>query len=357
MHETDTPALRDGMQVLLEVKRGPIKFAYAPVTIGFRTICDPDQAAMITIKPSFITPCSRVEWAGTLGDEERFVVNVNTRTNGDVEGKPDQVEVTLYNPDHSLRAWRDDPRMENVVLRYRRVGGIDWKVSDKVDRIHLNFTTVEDDYGYATQYWDVATVPDGRYEIEARTECKAPSSPIVIDGINGVHTAPIRGWMDRRGPRLFGREVYPADELHSAEDPIYATFDEEIDCGLPYTFTVTMKIGTNTTFRTHEIPVYCEKRTIHLELPTDYPMDKVYGQRINVTISGVRDAAGGNVAEATTTWTFLGNRPDLDRATAVVEGLTLRMAWTNTLSNSSNTTTLSLTSGIRAELQTFSKVR
>ena len=342
----------------LEVQRGPIKFAYAPVTVGFRTICDTDQTSALTITPNFITPCSRVEWAGTLGDEERFVVNVKTRTAGDVTGKLDQVEVTLRNPDASLRAWRNDSRLNDIVLRYRRVGAINWLPTSTVDRTPLDFIAAEDDYGYATQYWDVSGVPDGRYEIEARTQCQAPPTPIVIDGINGVHTAPSRGWIDRRGPRLFGREVHPADELYSAEDPIYATFDEEIDCGLPYTFTVTMTIGT-ATYMTHNIPVYCEKRTIHLELPmpTIVSLDKIYGQRINVTISGVRDAAGGNVAEANTTWSFLGNRPNLDTAKAVVEGLALRMAWVSTMSNSSNTTTFSLMGRIKTDLETFTKVR
>ncbi len=337
------------------MQRGPIKFAYAPLTIGFRTICDPDQTSALTITPKFITPCSRVEWAGTLGDEERFVVNVKTRMYGDVEGKLDQVEVTLRNPDYSVRAWRDDARLRSVTFVYRRVGGITWAPAVTTARELLNFTGSENAYGYATQYWDVSAVPDGRYEIEARTECMPPASEVVVDGINGVHTTPIRGWMDRRGPRLFGREVYPADELYSVEDPISATFDEEIDCGLPYTFTVTMKIGT-VTFITHEIPVYCEKRTIHLELPTSYPMDKVYGQRINVTIGWVRDSVG-NMATTNTTWAFLGNRPNLDKASAVIEGLKLRMAWNASMANAGAPGTISLRNAVKDEFKTFTKVR
>ena len=341
------------IQVMLEVKRGPIKFAYAPVTVGFRTICDPDQTREVTITPNFITPCSRVEWAGTLGDEERFVVNVNTRANGDVAGKPNQVEVTLRNPDYALRAWRDDSRLRSVELVYRRVGGITWTTAVSVARLPLQFPESEDDYGYATQFWDVSTVPDGRYEIEARTECTV-ASDVAAHGINGMHTMPIRGWMDRRGPRLFGREVHPADELHSAEDPISATFDEELDCGLPYTFTVTMKIGW-IIFHTNEIPVFCEGRTIHLELPPTLPLTKVFGQRINVTISGVRDVAG-NVAEASTNWVFLGNRPSLDKAKAVIEGLKLRMPWNDNLGNPTSPAFVNLTTAISTEMINFTKV-
>ena len=118
-----------------------------------------------------------------------------------------------------------------------------------------------------------------------------------------------------------------------------------------------MKIGTNTTFITHEIPVYCEKRTIHLELPTNHPMEKVYGQRINVTISGVRDAMGGNVAEASTTWAFLGNRPNLDKASAVIEGLKLRMAWNASMANAGAPGTISLRNAVKDEFKTFTKVR
>ncbi len=236
---------------------------------------------------------------------------------------------------------------------YRRVGDISWKTALTVASSSLDFIESEDDYGYSTQYWDVSTVPDGRYEIEARTECTIAST-VAGDGINGAHTASIRGWMDRRGPRLFGREVYPADELHSAEDPISATFDEELDCGLPYTFTVTMKIGW-IMFHTNEIPVFCEGRTIHLELPPTLPLTKVFGQRINVTISGVRDARG-NVAAINTNWVFLGNRPSPDKAKAVIEGLKLRMPWNDNLGNPTSPTFVNLTTAISTEMINFTKV-
>ena len=342
----------------LEVQRGPIMFSYPPVEIGFRAFCDPFQFDSITITPNFITPCSRVEWAGTLRDEQRFIVNINTQTVGDVAGRPNQVEVTLHNPDYAVRRWGGDSRLLGVSLFYRRVGTLTW-----VNVTALNFINTEGNYGYATQYWNVSTIPDGHYEIEARTSCTLAVVNAAIEGINGVRTAPIRGWMDRRGPQIFGRELHPTDELYSVGDDISATFDEEIDYEPPFSFTVIMKtiptpaVGYITNRTTNQIPVVCEGRTIRMELPTNMSLDAMYGQRINITVRNVRDAIAGNVATAVTFWQVLLNRVDVYTAGAVIEGLNLFKTWTDSLSDSSSAEALNLTTAIVGELHNFTAVR
>lgn len=88
---------------------------------------------------------------------------------------------------------------------------------------------LETDYGFAEAYWDVSGVPDGEYEIRARTECEAtfPSPP---DGVNEGLSETISGTMDRKAPRRFGLTSEPADGVYSPGDEMSVTFDESLVC-------------------------------------------------------------------------------------------------------------------------------
>ena len=115
-------------------------------------------------------------------------------------------------------------------------------------------------------------------------------------------------------------------------------------------------VGYITNRTTNQIPVICEGRTIHMELPTNMSLDAMYGQRMNITVRNVRDAVAGNVAPNVTSWEIVLARLSSATSAAMIDGLSLRMTWTDSLSNSSSAEALNLTTILIGEFDNFTKV-
>lgn len=78
----------------------------------------------------------------------------------------------------------------------------------------------------------------------------------------------IHGLIDRAPPVKFGQGLLPANDKYLLGDEISATFNEDISCAKPYTFTVSMLLGTNPaqTLGGSDLSLYCEGRKIFIEV-------------------------------------------------------------------------------------------
>lgn len=92
---------------------------------------------------------------------------------------------------------------------------------------------MEGDYGFSQLYWDASTVPDGTYELRARTVCNPSTLSDPPAGLDEAVSQVVVGAMDRIAPRRFGLVSEPADGVYAPGDEISIVFDEQIVSSSP----------------------------------------------------------------------------------------------------------------------------
>ena len=264
-----------------------------------------------------------------------------------------QVRVQLRNTAAATRPWKADSRLQHVRLRYRQIGTLAWSNALNSSAKVLDFLTEEQAYGFAELYWDVSSITDGRYEIQAYTQCTTSSLTQPVAEMDTVGTPLLVGRIDRAGPRQFGFGT-PADGSYAPGKVISVTFDEQIDCSQPYSFRVTMMTSTNpvTVIQQSQLLTFCEARTLFLEFGPTVAYSTVNGRRIDVMVHGIRDLAQ-NVMQLGTFWSFTVPSQNLTLSSVTLQGLLINIDFNSSLGLATNAAAIGLAKKIATDVATF----
>jgi hypothetical protein len=87
-------------------------------------------------------------------------------------------------------------------------------------------------------------------------------------GLDSSVSPSIRGIIDFVAPVKFGQGLLPSSKIHYIGDEISATFSEDVYCGRPHSFSVTILVETLTpaTLSGSDLDIYCKERKIWIEV-------------------------------------------------------------------------------------------
>ena len=275
-------------------------------------------ASEVQLNVHFLEGCSVVAWAGELAREGTFIVNVGS------EGG--LLEVEVQNPEAPQRFWANNARLQSVLLEFRRVGDVRWKVARNEDNQMADFKELESSFGFARLLWNTAALPDGAYELRASALCH-PASLNPPDGINDNFSTLLRGLVDRVPPRLFTAVPEPADGLLSPGDEIGLEFTEEILCSRPFSFAVAVRVGSKLQLGLSDLDVICEGRRLRVSLARRLSPASLAGQEVQVNVSLIQDLALNKLA-APIRWHFqVAEDASAVEVAVEISGLQLAQAW------------------------------
>lgn len=219
---TGTPFYLDGgttVQYTLTLEKGSRDvYEYNDIRIVFESMCDDDLSDEIILSASFIESCSKVD---ILYPQNNWVINGENAYNVAGESVPLTIELQSFDTDVN--------NFERIDLEYRMKGAPSWTNL----RTYVTSSTIYDDLiangetnvetittTEFTYDWDIAGLglPDGEYEIQARTSCLNDTEYIA---------EVIAGKVDLSAPVLFGTPD-PTDGILSMGDDIRARFSEDV---------------------------------------------------------------------------------------------------------------------------------
>ncbi|MGC6480489.1 MAG: LamG-like jellyroll fold domain-containing protein [Flavobacteriaceae bacterium] len=222
LDETGTPFYMDGgntVQYTLTLEKGARDvYEYEDIRIVFESMCDDDLSDEIFISASFIESCSKVD---ILSPQNNWVINGENAYNVAGESIPLTIELQSFDTDVD--------NFERIDLEYRMKGAPTWTnlrtfvssttiLNNMIANGETNVETIT-----STEFtfdWDIAGLglPDGSYEIQARTSCLNDTEYIA---------EVISGKVDLSAPVLFGTPE-PTDGILSMGDDIRARFSEDV---------------------------------------------------------------------------------------------------------------------------------
>lgn len=247
------------ISTLVTITRGPLDFDYGPFKVFFRSACEnvlnigdgnllalSDVIATAEVElfnvvdPSFpdgqrrrirfAEPCPGIEWDGDLAAEQAFRVNL-------AEGEGFSLKIEVRNPQAPRNSFADlvnqvGGRLQEAGLWFRPQGSTDWQRAVDEEGQPIDFSSLpENRYGIIAADWFVGNLPDGDYEIEARTMCE-PSNLIPV-AFHSSATPRLDGVLDRERPELF---VRPTPGPLAPADFFRFEFTEPIRCTKPHVF-------------------------------------------------------------------------------------------------------------------------
>jgi len=340
------------------VRRGPTSFASSDGTVGLRSMCEmlktnfngnmPQDLwadSRVDLHVDWMQPCSTVQMAGSLLDEQTFLVNHETATTG---ARANQLRLVARNPNVNQRKWANDTRLEYVVAEYRALGEPKWSPCLDVDGGAIEVQDEESDFGYATAYWFVGPLPDGAYQVRWRTVC-TPSGSDPPPGMDSYSSEFISGTIDRVPPVQFGL-VEPADQEYYPGDEVSVQFDEPIRCMKPFIFDVQLEVdGVDRLFNKDNLVIVCEGRKIQMNFKASVPYDEVMARRAKINFVGVQDRAR-NLVQQGVEATFSFADLHLDKVAVEMIGLLVKRTWKNDMANKNSTKFSSLAAEVVSEV-------
>lgn len=144
----------------------------------------------------------------------------------------------------------------------------------------------EDGYGYSTLTWNIENrlIPSGKYEIAVETVCTDLGGP---SEVNGYQTEIIPGIIDRSRPQQYGQPLPLKDTVIAGEEMV-VMFTEPLDCALPLSFDIELRIEGVVDFDKDNLDVWCEGRGIGFQINLriiDY--EKLLGKEFEVEIGRI----------------------------------------------------------------------
>ena len=134
------------------------------------------------------------------------------------------------------------------------------------------------DFGFVEAYWNVADVRDGAYEISLYAKCVSSGMASPPPGLDDYRSLVIAGSIDRKLPIRFGY-TKPVSGLYVPGDDIGVSFNEEINCKTPFTFTIDFSLvngDTNTPINIIDpLNIVCDGRDITLAFSASAPVDEL----------------------------------------------------------------------------------
>ena len=292
---------------------------------------------------NFLEGCSLVDWAGDIKREQGFVINVDSHAS--------LMEVKVYNPEAPDRFWADNGRLEEVVLEYRRIGDLSWLSARLANGSIIDFAGEESNFGYAKLNWRVASIPDGNYEIRTMTRCTAAGLD-PPEGINQARSTVLTGLIDRTAPKMFSNSPEPSDGMFSAGDKIAVELTESIECSRPFSFDVTVSLGSQIVVGKDALDIVCEERLLEISLTNRFSASTLAGSTVSVVVSGVRDLAQNTMA-GQIKWSFVFEEDATAvPANVVLEGVRFNMPYNTSWLNTTSSGYLALVLRLQQDLAT-----
>jgi len=319
----------------------------ASVTLAFRSrSCDSDGVGNeISLSATFLAACSTVGWAGSMRDEQWFIVNMDTENS--------VLDVKVQNLEAPERFWDDNERLMNIYLLYRRTGDVQWSRARDEELEYVDFKDAESPYGYATLKWNVGVVADGIYDLRLESSC-FPMGLDPPEGVNSASSPILHGIVDRTAPRQFSQLPEPSDGTYSAGDEISVRFTEDVLCARPFRFLADLIVGTNIILNKNDVDILCQHNKIEISLYNTLTAAVLSAKKVTVQISQVQDRAH-NTLPGVIQWTFKYQAnfdADATMPSQEVEVREVELAtpWDPDFDNTTSLAYRNLTDGLQAEV-------
>ena len=205
----------------LTVERGPIEINYDSLMIIFSSACSEDIADTAYISAHFIPTCTPVSLTSPSNNWvfNNLVNNTgNLITSGYNYNYGTAVD-TSTTPDTQLG-------LAKIGLEMKPGNSSTWTEFNSFYKYPtLGQDTIPSNQIYCQHLWDISDIPDGNYEIKAKSYC------LNKDGSYSTVESPVlAGVMDRINPHPFGTPS-PGDGILDPNDDISIQFNEPIDIG------------------------------------------------------------------------------------------------------------------------------
>lgn len=279
--------------ITVTIQRGPSKFKYDGISIILESECMPgwNHPTVSTSKDTvdllveFLQPCSSVRLVGDVGETGHFLVNSDLMKRSAHSG---EIRVVAFNPDFSRQTWKDNSRLQGIFVEYKQLASHLWIPARNKSGNALDFSKLENQFGYASAWWDASDLQPGFYDLRIRAQCQS-SIFEMPEGIDYHLSNSATGVVDRDPPVLFGFPE-PSDGYLYPGDKISFLFSENIDCRQPYVFQATMTVnGYDREFNNNNMIILCEGRKLALALRRGFKYDDVNGKNARVVINNVKD--------------------------------------------------------------------
>jgi len=158
-----------------------------------------------------------------------------------LKGAAPTIEVAAYNPEHGMfTRWLDHPYLQDVYVRYRRVGDSDWLRANKTEGTFASFGKVTNDEGFTdAMEVDVSSWVDGEYELILVSACGD------LQGKMGSNSSSA---MSARGRSYVSSPLQPIRDacrrLLGAWGHDFVRMTEDIDCRKPFTLSAQIVIAS-----------------------------------------------------------------------------------------------------------------
>lgn len=197
---------------VLTVEKGPEALDYEEIMLVFHSSCQYDPTNnntnigdTIVLSVSFLPGCTDVE---ILDPNPNWVVN----TNNQVEG-PTTMDVLISEYNYNYYS------LDKIQLQYKESSSSDWI---NVETFHKEAAgselSIPANQSFINQAWDLTDLPDGDYDLRAKTDCNLAQE----------YTTIYSGHVDRLRPHNFGSPS-PADGILDPNDEIQINFNENIN--------------------------------------------------------------------------------------------------------------------------------
>jgi len=264
--------------------------------------------------------------------------------------------VTAVNPRVRQAAWSRSSRLQNIALVYRKQDALAWSTANVTFITAIPAGAV--DTGFADVPWIVpSTFADGAYDLALQITCSS-SVNRPIPGDDGSLSSIVSGVIDLTPPLQFGPAVPAAKFLPGGA--ISVTFNEDVDCSLPFKFASSILFFSTTTgvaplqLTSANLTASCDRRTIAIDISStkaSVAFANYIGGTMKVSISGVTDRAG-NAFQGELSWSFILDDFTLSNSTVQISGLKLSIPFNANLTNPNSTAATTLV----MSLATFLKV-
>ncbi|MES2593003.1 MAG: LamG-like jellyroll fold domain-containing protein [Bacteroidota bacterium] len=205
----------------LTVERGPIEINYDSLMIIFSSACSEDIADTAYISAHFIPTCTNISMTSPSNN---WVFNNAVNNTGNL---------ITSNYNYNYGAAVDTSTTPDTQLGLNKIG-LEMKPGNSSTWTEfksfykypaLGQDTIPSNQIYSQHLWDISDIPDGNYEIKAKSYC------LNKDGsYSSVESPILAGVMDRINPHPFGTPS-PGDGILDPNDDISIQFNESIDIG------------------------------------------------------------------------------------------------------------------------------
>lgn len=294
------------------------------ITYGLRTKCESNRFASKTfwnvatalsdIFPRWLTPCSTVEF---YPEKPKIVFNKASEFASAV------LPISVRNTNSNGQLWSDDPRLEQVVIEYRRVGNDLWRSAQNQNDVDIDFIEMiqngeidePESNAILSSNWNVAVLQDGEYLLRATTKCERTLGIAQAPhGLDEWKSATLLVVIDRDEPDQFGF-MEPADREYFPGDEMSVQYDEPINCQQPFEFNVRLEVEPDSyTYERDDLVILCEEKKVSVALKATVAWSVVNNQDARLKISNVHDVNGNTAKDSTVQFKFA----DIDQTQASV---------------------------------------